>query len=148
MFFILFVSTLVAFVSTEIFINSQYKVIILSQVIPMVLTSLLSAFLLSLNIKRLNTRNSISVAIRDDWNTFWTQFIIFMENENYSPLCVMENTFYFERRTLFINNRISLKKVTDKSIVVIFPEVMSTKIARHFSIYKKIEEMKLDLSQN
>jgi hypothetical protein len=92
---------------------------------------------------RTQSPSSVKVTVTG-WEDFWHDFMALIRESGYSPICKMNDTYFFESRWLGQKTQITLKKIADNQWQIDFPQGLHRLIKKKIGIYNQIPMLSAD----
>lgn len=87
----------------------------------------------------LRRRSSSSVKVTiTSWEDFWHDFMALIRESSYSPVCKMDDTYFFESSWMGQKTQVTLKKIADNQWQIDFPRDLNQLIKKKIGIYNQI----------
>lgn len=87
--------------------------------------------------------SSVRVTV-NNWQTFWHEFMEMVAQTNFSPVCQMDDNYFFEHNWFGTKTRLTLKRVAGNQWEVEFPSGMHKLINSKLGIYSKLSLLTAD----
>lgn len=90
--------------------------------------------------------SSVRITVAN-WPQFWHEFMEMVNEAGYTPVCQMDENYFFETRWFGTRAHLTLKKVAGNQWEVEFPRGMHKVISNKLGIYSKISLLAAETDQ-